>query len=221
MTTTERDELSVLTLDVYWASGKPSDPRVEEHVAGCARCRAYLADLDAMAAAGGSAPARKRSRWSRRTWPIASALAIAAAAFLVVRGRSTPRGYVGTKGAPSVQLLVHRGASTWVWDGRAPVHPGDSIALRVSCAGLERVAVAAPVRTEWARLAESTCPGADEALPFTLVVDAEPADESFGVVFSREAMGDRALREAVEATTRTSGVWVTRFVVPKETETPR
>jgi hypothetical protein len=232
MTATDRDRVSALTLDVYWASGRPKDAFLEEHLAVCVRCRAYLDHLDAIAAADSiaahpsasadriAAPlAAKRRRWPRVAAPVVSAIAIAACTVLLLR-RPDTRGYVAVKGTPAVQLLVHRGADTWIWDGRSAVHPGDALALRVSCEGLEHIAVAVAGPSGWSRLAEATCPGNGEALPFTLVVDGEPVDETFGVIFSRDAMDDRALHAAVEAGTRTSEVWVARYVVPKETESP-
>lgn len=240
MTTKGEHEMSTFTLDVYWAEGQPPDAAVERHLSTCGRCRAYLAALDATVVQGGRladrvalptrdtpvrpSPARSSRRLARWTWPAAATIALAAGVLLLVRARpATTAEYVGVKGTPAVQVLLHRGADTRVWDGRAPLHPGDALALRVACENLEYVAVAAPGRAPatWTRLSDATCPPAGEALPFTLVVDAEPGDEKLAVVLSQSQLDDGVLRDAITRTERTADVWVVDFVLPKETETDR
>lgn len=228
MTTNKSGHVSAFTLDVFWASGRPRDSAIEEHIAGCRRCRAYLATLDALRDAGPatgpplpsalhSSRPRIVARWG---WSAAGAVALAASVSLfLVRGwhPATTR-YVAAKGVPGVQVLVHREGGTHVWDGRSPVRPGDLLALRVACEGLEHVAVASPGPTEWARLSNAACPRQGEPLPFTLVVDAEPGDERLAVVLSREQMDDRGLRRAIAEAQRTEDVWVADFILPKETD---
>jgi hypothetical protein len=238
MTTSEKDELSPFELDVYWASGRPADAGIERHVERCTRCRAYLESLDvgqaasppvvapvalAPSSASATSPAarpRPRRRWAL---PLAGALALAASAVLVARTTLlTPHDYVAVKGAPGVQLLVHRGGETRIWDGRSPVRPGDSLALRVSCEGLAHVAVAAPAPTEWRRLsADAACPASGDPLPFTLVVDDQPGGERLAVVLSRDALDDGRLRRAIEQEERTASVWVVQLELRKVTETDR
>jgi hypothetical protein len=226
MSTAEED-LSTFALDVYWASGRPPDPAIERHLAACDRCRAYLAMLDARQAAlvtpapGAPAPRRSailtnRNRW---LWPATGAVALAAAILLLVRGRPPSGDYVGTKGSPAVQVLVHREGDTRVWDGRSPVKPGDALALRVACEGLVYVTVAAPLAGAWARLSDSPCPAQPDALPFTLRVDDEPGSEQFAVVLSSKALSDEALHAAIDKDSRSQDTWVTRYVLPKETGT--
>jgi hypothetical protein len=120
-----------------------------------------------------------------------------------------------------VQVLVHRGNETKIWDGRSPLYPGDALAFRVACEGLRRVAVAAPSETGWARLSGAECPAKEEALPFTLEVDAEPGDERVAVVLSREEIDDKTLQKSIEEARRGGAVWVVSFVMPKETENQR
>jgi hypothetical protein len=226
MTSKPEGEVSTFTLDAYWASGKPADATLEQHLAGCARCRAYLASLDHDAGRLPSsvtvpaAPARRRRRWALPS-AVATVLALAACALLLVRGRPTEPGYVGAKGTPAVELLLHRRSDTWIWDGRSPVRPGDALALRVSCEGLQHVAVAAPGARGWTRLSEATCPGPDEALPFTLVVDDQPGDERLAVVLSRDALDDESLRRAVLEEQRAGDVWTVAFLLTKTTEIER
>jgi hypothetical protein len=228
MTTKGEHEMSTFTLDVYWAQGKPRDPAVEVHVSACARCRAYLATLDGALADGalearGPAPVvvplRRRARW---VWLAAAMFVLPAGVLLLAHTRSAATAeYVGMKGTPAVQVLLHRGADTRIWDGQSPVRPGDALALRVACEGLEYVAVAAPGAGAWARLSDSACPAAGDALPFTLVVDGEPGDEKLAVVLSQSPLDDGVLRDAISRSERTKDVWVVDFVLPKETGTDR
>jgi hypothetical protein len=125
-------------------------------------------------------------------------------------------GYVGLKGAPAVQVLVHRDAITRVWDGRAAVRPGDSLALRVACENLQHVAIASPGPAGWLRLSDSACPAPGSPLPLTLRVDEAPGPERLSVVFSGEPLDDDALRGALGEGRRDARVWVAGFVLPKE-----
>jgi hypothetical protein len=208
---------------------------LEGHLTACDRCAKRLAEISlekdawkrdapplALSPRLGRAGSRASQRWS---W-VAGAVALAACLVLFVRSRTaeTPD-YVGTKGTPAVQLLVHRGAETNLWDGHTRVHPGDALALRVACEGLKHLVVAAPANAggngDWQRLSEGACPSQGEPLPFTLVVDEEPGDEKLAVVLSQDAMNDAALRRAIESSARTTDVWVVDFVLPKETGTRR
>jgi hypothetical protein len=219
-------EVSTFELDVYWASGRSGDATVAAHVADCDRCRAYLASLDALAESG---PAiafpspQRRAPAPRRAWAIAAgALALAAGLALYVHGGPPANdGYVGIKGTPGVQLLLHRDHDTHLWDGHSPLHPGDALALRVACEGLKRVVVATPGPSGWARLSSTTCPAGDDPLPFTLQVDSEPGDEKLAVVLSQDELDDATLQKAIAETHRSADVWVLSFVMPKETENNR
>jgi hypothetical protein len=143
-------------------------------------------------------------------------MALAASVVLLVRTASRPsNGYVAMKGTPSVELLIHRDQATGVWDGRSPVHPGDSLALRVACEGLHVVAVASPGPAGWGRLSETPCPTSGVALPFTLLVDDQPGDEQLAVVLSQDRLDDAWLSTAIGRTERDGEVWVVRLVLPK------
>jgi hypothetical protein len=218
------EHVSTFALDVYWVSGKQGDPSLDVHVASCERCRDYLAGLDAVAATSPSvsmpvARSPSRGRASRWALPVAGALALAAVVTLLVRGRPPESdGYVGIKGTPAVQVLLHRNNDTHLWDGHSPVHPGDALALRVACEGLKRVAVATPGPGEgWVRLSSLGCPAHDEPLPFTLQVDDRPGDEKLAVVMSQEELDEDALQKAIADTRRTADIWVVSYVFTKET----
>jgi hypothetical protein len=223
---TAEEKVSTFALDVYWASGRSGDAVLDTHVAACDRCRAYLANLDALAESGPALPTmpkRSPSALRRsRALPLAGALALAAGLALYVYGRPPPSdGYVGIKGTPAVQLLLHRDHDTRLWDGHSPLHPGDSLALRVACEGLKRVVVAAPGTGGWSRLSSNPCPAGDDPLPFTLQVDSEPGDEKLAVVLSQDELDDDTLQKAIAETRRSADVWVLSFVMPKETEKNR
>jgi hypothetical protein len=229
--------MSTFELDVYWAErgadGEAGgDPAVASHVAGCARCQAYLSSLDALEARAPAVPrvssVRPRARSNRALWalPVTGALAAAAAVGLYVHGRNLESDhYVGIKGTPAVQVLVHRGQATRIWDGHSPLHPGDALALRVACEGLKRVVVASPGGTSgdghWGRLSDVACPAGDDPLPFTLQVDSEPGDEKLAVVLTQDSIDDPTLQKAIDEERHAQDVWVVRYVMPKETETDR
>jgi hypothetical protein len=214
MNAPEVGDVSTFALDVFAASGKSGDPVLAEHVAGCARCRAYLDGLDTLAA---SAPpiSRRRRRWGV---PAAFALALAAgvAIFIATKRKDD---YVGIKGGtPAAQILLHREKTTTVWDGQTPVRPGDALALRVACEGMKHVAVAAPSGGGWGALSRAPCTEGDAPLPFTLRVDDAPGDESLAIVLSKGELADEALGAAIAENRRAADVWVVRYVLPKQTE---
>jgi hypothetical protein len=236
MTTSEEREVTTFELDVYWASGRPPDAAIEKHLATCVRCSAYLRTLAAFAAPArtDSLPAARPSaenprlsgallRWkARRTALAASVMAAVAASvaivFLRTKVPATSDAYVGIKGSPAVQLLLHRGTTTSVWDGHSPVRPGDALALRVACAGSKHVAVASPGAAGWQRLSDAGCPTDGEPLPFTLLIDGQPGDERLAVVLSKDPMDDDRLRKAIAESQHASEAWVVQFVLPKETD---
>jgi hypothetical protein len=224
MTTPTDVHVSTFSLDLYFASGRPPGAAVEEHLAACGRCRAYLAMLVTLEDARSTprvpeAPARRRPRWTAIT--IAASVTATALGVLFVRGRTAEPNYVGAKGTPAVELLVHRGSATWIWDGRSGIRPGDALALRVACEGMDRVAIAAPRSTRWERVTEARCPIGSDPLPFTLVVDASPGSESVAVVMSHGSLDDDSLRSAIEHGTHGDDTWVQVLVLSKEMETQR
>jgi hypothetical protein len=220
---------STFALDVHWAAGRPADPVLEAHLEECIRCRTYLESLRALDSLpmnpSAAQPVSKNALPRRRRgFALAAALALALAAggALVLR-RGTQEGqgnYLATKSAPAAQVLVRRGGQTTVWDGRAPVRAGDSLALHVACEGMQQLGVL--VRTQgrsWARVFDGACsPGV--VLPFTLVVDTEPGDERVAIVLSRLPLDEEGARRAVQAQTRSEDVWTVLHVFAKEIGTP-
>jgi hypothetical protein len=212
--------LSSLEVDVWFADGK-QDGEIAEHVASCARCSAYVAELQTLSAQDLGAhlpiaPTPTKSRL-RRLAPAVTTLALAASLALYARSRAVTEAteYVGVKGAPAVEVLVRSDGGTRIWDGHTPVHAGDALALRVACEHLRQVTVATETQTGIARLADVPCLPAAPALPFTLVVDEEPGNERFSVVLTAARVDDSKLRALVQAKTRDRDAWVTAFEIQK------
>jgi hypothetical protein len=224
MKTPEERHPSTLTLDVFFAGGQPADGVVEVHLATCERCRRYVEELersDEPLARPISLSPRKSTKWSpSRLWTtsVGGVVAAAAAAMLLVRvlEPGDPVAYVGTKGTPAVQALIHRD-HTSVWDGRSPIQAGDAIALRVACEGFPEVTVATSSadRAGWTRLFDGACPANQEPLKFTLVADESPGEDRVAVVLRRGALDDRQLEIAVQNKTRTADVWTVELTFPK------
>jgi hypothetical protein len=228
MTTIEERHPSTLTLDVFQASGRRADDVVDAHLASCARCRRYVDELERAGDAPLARPiamprdgrAARRAPSSSRLWT-ASAGVMAAAAAVVLLARTllptsdTPT-YVGTKGTPAVQALIHRD-HTLVWDGRSAIRAGDAIALRVACEGFTEVTVATPStdRAAWTRLFEGACPATEDPLGFTLVADDEPGEEHVAVVLRKGPLDDRQLQTAIRDKARAANVWTVELTFPK------
>lgn len=223
MTTPALVHLSPFEIDVYFAAGGPSNPAGHAHVAShleaCPRCQQYLAaltELDALPPRP-LAPVPPLPR-PRRTWGVAAAaVAALAGGFALLAVRSPVGPYVAEKGAPAAQLLIRSAGRTGIWDGRAAVHPGDQLALRIACEGWQRVTVATagPAPDRPLRAFEGPCPSDAQPLPFSLRVDDQPGAEAITVILSRAALDEAALAGALAHPTRSAALWVLPFVLPK------
>jgi hypothetical protein len=149
-------------------------------------------------------------------------LALAAGTLLYVRERSAAEeaSYVGVKGTPAAQVLVRRAGGVQLWDGTAPVHPGDALAVRVACEDFAHVAIVADAPDDRAivRAWDGPCPAppSDAPLPFTFVVDGQPGRERFAVVFSRASLDDGELGATMRAAVRDRNAWTLTFDFAKE-----
>lgn len=206
--------LSTFELDVWYASppDEREDGEVTDHLATCAECAAYVAELDAIAA---TPAVRRPPRWRRALAVTGGVLALAAGVLLFVRSRPAPvdeDAYVGVKGVPAAQILVRRDGQVRVWDGVSPVRAGDAIAVSVACEQFAHVTVAAPDVT---RVWEGQC-ARTSTLPFTLVVDKQPGTERFSVVLSPKPLDDARLGTALRSSLRSADAWTIDFAFPKE-----
>jgi hypothetical protein len=217
MSPVESSEPTTFALDVYFAAGTQGDATLAAHVASCARCAAYLAQLSALQQAAPLLPMAVRPPPRRRNAPRLAAIsaAVSACAAVVLWLRSGD--YVGSKGVPAVQALIRGSDQARVWDGKTPLHAGDAIALRTACDRYTRVAVVVVrkgARGDWERVFDGRC-SEQEPLPFTLVADDKPGSERIQLVFSRAALDDAALRRALERGERSETVWVNELVLQK------
>lgn len=229
---------STLALNLLRASHQPAGAEVLAHLAKCERCRGYLAMLDAI---DGVRPAGRPSnrpsgrplstrphadrRW-RWVFPAAGTAAVFAGA--VVYFFTAQDAELGPSipivGMPSVQMVVRRDRETILWNGTTPVRPRDVLGLRVACEAFSHVTVAVPdaMGGTWTRLKDLDCPTTSSpALPFSLLVDEDPANERFTVILSRAPIGDDALASAASTASRSADVWTVHFDLPKSLELPR
>jgi hypothetical protein len=216
-------EPSSFALDVHFANGRSADAALEQHVAGCARCSAYLSSLTALSAQPGwGAPARQRSE--RLTAGKAAALFAASALTLglVWLGLRPQRRseYVAGKGVPAVQALIRDQSGSRVWDGNTRIHAGDAIALRAACERFTHVAVLVASAGSQQRVFDAACPSGSDPLPFTLVADAKPGVERIVVVFSHVQLDDASLQAALRSTTRDAAIWVDQLALHKAVSKP-
>ncbi|MEZ4240559.1 MAG: hypothetical protein R3F59_31270 [Myxococcota bacterium] len=159
---------SPLALDRL-ALGAP-DPATQAHVDACDACRAHVEAVCAP-----PPPMSGRIRALRRPRARLVAVAVALAALLVL---VRPAPYVGTKGGPTVEVWTRRGDEVARWDG-APLHPGDSLRLRVDPGPHRRVTVLAGADVLYAGAVDG--PG---ALPTSWRLDDAPGPERLRVVLS-------------------------------------
>jgi hypothetical protein len=206
---------SYLELDRH-ALGAGCDPGTAAHLAGCERCRDYVATarpadvVPAWVAELGATPRKRVKPW----WLAAG---VAAAAALVLIWRSPSELYVGTKGMPSAFVYVHRDHTTTLWD-QTPLHAGDRIRLEVAPEEFEQVTVFstdAQGNKAEPLYAGRTKPFTRTLLPKAWQLDAVGHAEHLAVVFSHAELS----REAASALFRArdpAEVRIVRLTLQKE-----
>lgn len=215
-----------------------AQPEVAAHVATCAICQARLPappPAPALPAWARALPPRRRAwlAWPSRTGPRTLGLAVAAlacAALVWITGGNfgTPAGshdYIGTKGGPELWLYVKRRENVALWNGAEPVIPGDLLRLKIQPDRFKHITVFGLKRTpagEISRLYDGAITsGEATALPFSLVVDAEPGNETLLVVLGSAAVGPDQLDKVLAADGDKDGRWWSRRLVLSKTITPR
>lgn len=214
---------SFLALDR--AAGSPLPLAAQEHLSHCEACASHVARVQEPEPVPGwvralEAPARRRGLgwfgWSGALF----AVTLASFALLVwphgeVTEQATP--YVGVKGAPALALYVKRGEQVSVWDGTGPVRPGDRLRLQLASQEYAHVWVGTEDgRSQLVRLYSAPLPAGGELLPPSWSVDGEGRVERLLVVLSREPLGEARLRQAVEAQTRDTDIWVELLQLRKD-----
>jgi hypothetical protein len=126
----------------------------------------------------------------------------------------------GIKGGRAVGVYVRRGSHTFLWDGSAPVEPGDALRLKLVPDGMTQVHVFGETGGARARLAllhrADIAPDRDALLDTAWRVDGAGGREVLVVVLSRRPLS----RAAAEAAARAGGMgeelWVARLVLAKQ-----
>jgi hypothetical protein len=126
-----------------------------------------------------------------------------------------PGTLVAAKGSPSVALYLKRGEQVSLWDGHAPVRPGDRLRLEVAAEGLGHVLVAAPGGFAQPLFSGAIDPKKPALLPTSWLVDDSPGSESLLVVLSAEPLSADEATAAVAAHQRDGRVWTTELTLPK------
>lgn len=245
---------SYLQLD-RMAAGLAVDPVVRDHVAMCAECEAYLRTLQAPeshpdwlpkveqtssepnerggASRSGSRSARRRGRhWANRAFIAAIAATAATAAITTFDSRRLASGpepsadFSTIRGEPSVGLYVKRGPRVFMWDGRATIHPGDQLRLKVVPEGFGHLAVLIPSGpTKGLSLVYAAAISPDEShlLPTAWRVNDEGIDEQLVIVLSTEAQAPQHLvgRPFNPATETSTSTWIRALRLDKTKEPPR
>lgn len=193
-----------------------ADETATAHVRECSHCQAHLVrvqqplPMPAWAVQLAHAPSPRK--WLR--WPTALGLASIAAASVLLVARPRPLD-PGEKGSPSIALYVKRGGAVSLWDGRAPLHPGDAIELKVAAQGYARVAVASVEGASFVELYQGAIEG-DGLLPWSWTVDSAPGPEILLISFSNWPVTLAEQRAGLEHPQRTTAVWATRLELRKE-----
>lgn len=194
---------------------------VEEHLAGCERCRQ---ELDALAghqaqfqrevlprtAEGiGRRTAPVTSRWHRWLLPVAGGLAVATALVLVARPIGPPSGepIIQTKGgAPLTIIAQHDGQQLTVDDGVTRLRAGDRLRFVVRPGDDRFVLIAAVDGSGHATIyhpfnGEQSAPIEDAPrveIPGSIALDASPGPERVFILLSRQPLPAAAVRAALD-----------------------
>lgn len=226
---------SFLALDRAALAASPG-PALADHLAACPTCRDHVtrvrdgvgADLPGwlgQLAAPTPGPRARSWRWLGGGLALAAATAIV---LVVVRapGSEVPA-FTARKGAPSVAVHILRDGQVSLWDGRAPVRPGDRLRLEIAADGMHQIGVFATtgagdavVHRPLYQAALPAQPG-PALLPTAWQVDAAPGPETFVVVLSDRPISPNVIDRDPRLNAR-DGVWLTTLRFPKQIpEAPR
>lgn len=186
-----------------------------DHVDSCDRCRAHVERLlrpDPVPAwVVELRPPRARPTW--RWWGSGLALAgaVAALLFVVLHDRRDRDAFTTVKGSATVVVHVKRGDEVFVWDGVAPIQPGDRLRLEVAPGGHRHVQVFTSARVSLYDAPLPTQAG-PTLLPKAWQVDDQPGAETLIVVLSDDPVSADSLDRAPD-----DRVWRTTLILNKTT----
>jgi hypothetical protein len=207
---------SMLRLDAF--SLGADDAVAAAHLRECARCAAHVTRVQQTLPIPnwvrelGTSPRRRHGKWSwLYRWSIAFVLALTVGAVLLRAKPWKPdQSDRGMKGTPSVAVYVKRDGAVSLWDGRAPLQPGDAVQLKVAPRGYSRVAVSALQDGALTPLYEGPATG-EALLPRSFTVDDAPGPEVLLIAFSRSPLTPAGQEAALAKLPRTEEVWATRL----------
>jgi len=212
---------SMLQLDAL--SIGAADPATAAHVQACARCAAHIARVQqslpvpAWVRELGASPRRRIRGWSwLHRWSMVGVTVLFAGAVLL-RTQPWNSDHVDrrAKGAPSIAVYIKHQGSVSLWDGQAPVQPGDAVQLKVAPEGYPRVTVSALQDGTLTPLYEGTAAG-ETLLPRSWTLDDAPGPEVLLIAFSRSPLTKAGQEAALATLPRTSEVWATRLQLVKK-----
>jgi hypothetical protein len=210
--------LSDLAIDVLLAGdASPDDAEAaRSHAASCETCKARLAALTKEKEAFAAplvVPRPARAARARRFQTVAfgaSALALAAALFLVVRSKprpDTPGETTRSKGSSHIGFYVKHGGAVTLGAPGQIVAPGDALRFVYSTGEAKHLAVLsldgarhASVYYPSGGAAERIEPGRDQALPRSTILDATLGKETLYGLFCDAPVTLEPLRADLEAT---------------------
>jgi hypothetical protein len=211
---------SMLQLDALSLGGEEAS--TVAHVQGCARCAAYVArvrqelPVPAWVRELDRPPHRAHdSSWLFRSSLVAAVALFAAGGVLVqVKYRGAEQSDRGAKGMPSIAVYIKRDGVVSLWDGQAPVQPGDALQLKVAAGAYSRVTVAALQDGTLRELYAGSAAG-EGLLPRSWTVDDAPDPEVLLVAFSRSPLTKAGQEAALATLPRTREIWATRLQLAK------
>ncbi len=208
------------------------DDKSRKHVAICEACDAHLrrlAQAESLPASLGELAAHPAPEpWWRRllrpSWLVPAAMATCAILLLLPTSQVAPvpagANGVRAKGTPTFALYVKSAGSVRLWDGSSPIHPGDSLRLKLVPAGFGFVTVASPGVSPTVLYQAPVYPDAEELLPFSFRADEQPGPERLVILFSHEALSDAELRSMLTTPVRDQRGWTISLEIPTEVPQP-
>jgi hypothetical protein len=200
---------SRLQLDAYALGAK--DDATAAHAETCPDCSAHLQAVRVQLPVpswvpGATQPPRPRWRWAAA---VAALATVAVIGFLVPKGATDE---VTAKGAPTVQVWVNHSGRAAIWDGAAPLHPGDMVRFDVASAGYRQLTVVELQDGQLYQVLHSAPVAPHETSP-AWRVDDEGTREEIGVLLSNGPLSEAELRASLKGH---GAVWSKQWVFQKE-----
>lgn len=184
------------------------DASVRAHASTCEACAAHLRRVEVTLPVPGWVEALPRPTRLAWRWlvPVPVMLTLALIVFALPKPSE-----ITAKGLPEVQVWVHRGANTALWDGK-PLHERDELRFELAPAGYSYLTIAQLEGSAPTVLHAGPLDASAVQLSPAWSVDGQAGDENVVVVLSKGPLSDEQLGAAIAGRTG----WSTRFTFPKE-----